>query len=84
MALGDSVISAIASLRKYLPFQISAACGRIAGRYAEIHRRIDLSEFSPALDLGPEIPDSAVALALAVIGILNAELREREGWRHRL
>lgn len=74
MALGDGVVTAITFVRKYLPLCVSPACGRLLWRYAEIHRRIDLSKFSPTLDRGAEVLDPAVVVALAVLGILKAEL----------
>ncbi|GMO29810.1 hypothetical protein TM233_42030 [Bradyrhizobium sp. TM233] len=50
MALGDGIVAAIAFVREYLPFRVTSACGRILWRYAEIHRRVDLGEFSPTLN----------------------------------
>ncbi|MGY3363878.1 hypothetical protein ACVWZL_001003 [Bradyrhizobium sp. GM2.4] len=50
MALGNGIVAAIALGRKYLPFRVTSACEQILWRYAEIHRRIDLSEFSPTLN----------------------------------
>ena len=50
MALGDGIVAAIAFVGKYPPFRITSACGQIFRRNAEIHRRIDLSEFSPTLN----------------------------------
>ena len=49
MALGDSLVAAIAFIRKYLPLPVTPTSNDILGNDTEVHRRIRLAQLVPAL-----------------------------------
>lgn len=79
MALCDSIVRAVSLVGEDLPVIVIPACRQCLRHDAEIDHGIDLVELSPSLTTRTEICDAQIAMLLAILGISDAEQRERKG-----